>query len=147
MELPLTKLLASSLQSPHADGHNHAGFFRQRNKIAWIDKASIRMLPADQGLEPGKLPVIERNNRLVVETKLLAIESPLQIVFHLQQVNGARMHSLVEYFITCFALRLGAIHGGVRITQHVLGMIIAGGTQRNTDARSRENFVAAQVER
>src|SRR5438093_2308084 len=100
IELPLPELLASSLQSPHANGHNHAGFFRQRNKIAWIDKASIRMLPADQGLEPGKLPVIERNNRLVVETKLLAIESPVKIVFHLQHVNVALMHSLFEYLIT-----------------------------------------------
>src|SRR2546422_3835034 len=81
MELPLSELLASSLQSPHANGHNHAGFFRQRNEIAWIDKASIRMLPADQGLEPGKLSVIERNNRLVVETKLLAIQSAAQIIF------------------------------------------------------------------
>src|SRR5438093_4184074 len=100
IELPLPELLASSLQSPHANGHNHAGFFRQRNEIAWIDKASIRMLPADQGLKPGKLSVIERNNRLVVETKLLAIQSAAQIIFHLQQVNCAGMHSFVEHLVT-----------------------------------------------
>src|SRR6266581_6955366 len=79
IELPLAELLASSLQSPHADGHNHAGFFRQRNEVGRIDQASIRMLPANQRLEPSKVPVIERNNRLIVEKKLFAIESPAQI--------------------------------------------------------------------
>src|SRR2546422_11676199 len=96
MELPLTELLASSLQSPHANGHNHPGFFRQRNEVARIDKASIRMLPADQGFETGELPVVKRNDGLVIQAEFLAIQSAAQIVLHLQQIDGTRMHSFVE---------------------------------------------------
>ena len=84
------------------------------------------MLPANQRFEAREGPILERNNRLIVNAELFAIERAPQVILHLQQIHGVRVHALIEYFITRFALRLGAIHRRVGVAQHVLRMIVAG---------------------
>src|SRR5436309_8622649 len=104
------------------------------------------MLPANQRFEAGKLTVLKRNDRLIVNAEFFAIECAPQVVLHLQQINRPRVHSLVENLVAGFALRLGAIHRGVSVAQHVLWIIVPGRTQRDADTGRRKYFMTAEVE-
>ena len=126
LPLPLTKLLASFLQNPKTDGNDKPGIFSQRNKVRWINKSTLGMLPANQRFESGKRAVIERNDRLIVDAELFAIERAPQVILHLQQIHRLCMHALVEHFIACLALRFGPVHRRVGVAQHVLRMIVSG---------------------
>ncbi len=84
------------------------------------------MLPADQRLKARELSVLERYDGLVMNSQFVTINRPPQIVLHLQNIDGVRVHALIEHFITGLALRLRAIHRRVGIAQHVLGVIVAG---------------------
>ncbi len=107
MPLPLTKLLARAFQNPQTQGNDQAGIFGQRNEVGRINKPSFRMLPTNQCFKAGELSVIERYDRLIVNPQLFTIDCPAQVVLHLQQVDRVRVHSLIEYFVTGFALGLG----------------------------------------
>src|SRR5262245_30222505 len=104
------------------------------------------MLPANQGLEAGELAILQRNDRLIVNAELFALERAPQVVFDLQHINGARVHSFVKHFIASFALRLGTIHRRISVAEHVLGMIVTGRAESNSDARRGENFVTTEIE-
>ncbi len=84
------------------------------------------MLPTNQRLKAGQLSAVEGDDGLIVNAQLVAIDRAAQVVLHLQQINRVRVHSFIEYFVTGLPLRFGAVHRSVRITQHVLGMIVAG---------------------
>ena len=84
------------------------------------------MLPAHERFKSGQVPVIQRNDRLIVNPELFAFERAPQGRFHLQQIDGASVHALVENFVTGFALGLSAIHRGIGVAENVFRMIIAG---------------------
>ena len=126
LPLPLGQLFARAPQNPHPDRNNQARVFSQRNEIDRAYKAALRMLPTNQRFKTRKLAIFQRNDRLVMNAKLLALEGAAQVCFHLQQVNRARVHAFVEHFVASFALRFSAIHRGVGVAQHVFRMIVAG---------------------
>ena len=69
-------------KNPQTDRNDQAGIFGERNEIRWIDEAALGMLPANQRFKAGELAVLERNDRLVVNAELFAIERAAQVVFH-----------------------------------------------------------------
>ena len=95
--LPLSELVARALENPQANRRDHAGILGERDEIDRIDEAALGMLPANQCFEAGELAVLKRNDRLIVNAELFAIECAPQVVLHLQQINRVRMHSFIEY--------------------------------------------------
>src|SRR5689334_16396478 len=96
------------------------------------------MIPAHERFETSETPSLERNDRLVVNTELLVLDGLAQIAFELQPRNGARVHTVVEQFITRLTVFLRAIHRDVRVAQNVFGTIVATRAERDTDTRRRE---------
>src|SRR5260370_36235908 len=101
------------------------------------------MLPANQRFKPGEMSVVERDDRLIVNTKLFTIERASQIIFHLHQVNCSRVHSLVEYFVSSLALGFRSIHLRVGVPQDMRWMIVTSRAELDADAGRSEVFVSA----
>src|SRR5438034_7587359 len=104
------------------------------------------MLPADQRLKAGELPAVERDDRLIMHSQLLALECSTQVILHLQQIDRVCVHAFVKNLVARLALSFRSVHCGVGVTQHVLGMMVTRGTERDADAGGGKNFMAAEVE-
>ena len=105
------------------------------------------MLPADQRLKAGELPAVERDDRLIMNSQLFAVDCAAQVVLHLQHINRVRVHAFVENLVARFALSFRAVHCRIGVAQHVLRMIVTRGTKRDAEAGSGKNLVTAEIER
>jgi hypothetical protein len=77
LPLPFAELLAGPLQNPQAQRNDQAGILGQRNKVGRINKPALGMLPTNQRFKAGELSVLERDDRLVVNAQLFAIDRRL----------------------------------------------------------------------
>ncbi len=144
--LPAVHLPARLAQHPLAERDDHAGLFRDRDEVYRRDEAALRVLPADERLEAAQAEVFERDDGLVVEHELVAFERAAHVGFELQEVDGARVHRLVEDFVARLAERLGAVHGGVGVAQDVFGALVAGRGGRDAHADGGEDLAAREHE-
>src|SRR5215218_7416045 len=105
------------------------------------------MVPAHECFETREASRLERNDWLVVNTEFLVFDRLSQIAFELQSRNGARVHAVVEQFVTRFAVFLRAIHRDVRVAQNVFRTIVTTRAERDADARRGEGGVLIENER
>jgi hypothetical protein len=86
------QLFAGAPQHPLADGQDQAGLFGQADEAARRDQAQFRMLPAQQRLEADDLAARQARLRLVVHTKLVALERAPQRALEAETL----VHALVQ---------------------------------------------------
>ncbi len=132
--LPFLELTASLTEHPLADGNDQSHIFCRRDEVERRNETALRMLPADQGLEPAQLFRLQINDRLIMNHKLLALDGAPQVGLHLQEIEGAGVQGLVKDLVPRFAERFGAIHRRVSITQGLIRLLIANGTEGDADA-------------
>jgi hypothetical protein len=99
------------------------------------------MLPAHQSFETGDASALQRNNGLVMQAHLVALDCVAQVGFSLQANQRLTMHFGIEHLVTCFAATFSAIHRGVGVAQDVFDIAVAGIAERHANAGSRKRFV------
>ncbi len=72
--LPRLVLPACFPHHPFADRNDQAGFLGQADEHRWREEPSLGVLPADERLDLGRIPVAEVDDRLVVEHELVPRE-------------------------------------------------------------------------
>src|SRR5207253_6044235 len=94
--LPQSRLDVGFAQHPLSYWDDQARFFGNGDKLRWRDQPALRVLPADQRLEPNYLAGVEPHLRLVIKLKLSMLNSQAQVGLHLQAFPGASVHGIVE---------------------------------------------------
>ena len=147
-ELPLPRrhLPARLGQNEPAELVNHADVFGDRNELGRTDRASCRMIPARQRLEPLDRPRAQRKNRLVEHRQLAVVDGILQIGLDLQARHRPLPHGRVEQLERRVG-RLRAVQRDRRILQQLLRLHVSGRAQRDADRRGREDLASVDVER
>ena len=105
------------------------------------------MIPSHQRFEAGEHFSLKRHDRLIVHAKLFTLDSAPQVGFEFEQGNSTRVHGALKQLMPRFAAVFRAIHGGVGVAQHILGVFAAVHTQTNADARGGVHLVAVQTKR
>src|SRR5215218_1509315 len=105
------------------------------------------MVPAHECFETREASRLERNDWLVVNTEFLVFDRLAQIAFELQSQNRARVHAVIEYFVTRLSILFRTIHRDVGVAQNVVGTIVATRAERDADTRCGESRVLIEHER
>ncbi|MCY1414983.1 hypothetical protein D9M71_304500 [compost metagenome] len=104
------------------------------------------MLPAHQGLGADQLSVLHVVDRLIEDTKLVAVERLAQRAGQFYQPVRALGQLLAVEGVGCAALALGVEQRRVGIAQQVLGGVRIARVQGDADARGNAVVVAVDVE-
>src|ERR1017187_4837903 len=127
--------------------NNQPGLLGYGNELHRGDEATQWMLPPHQGLKSRNGAGAKVDNRLVMQPKFVALQSPPQVRFHLQATDGAPAHAGVEDLEAGSARPFGAVQGRIGVAHQVLRAIIAVGAPGDPDAGSDKYFVPIQHER
>ena len=76
----------------------------------------------------------KRNNGLVVNDQLAALQAQAQIGFQLQSPHRRRVHRRIENFASGFAALFGAVHGDLGVAHHVRCLQVGIAAQGDPDA-------------
>src|SRR5207247_2081274 len=77
-------------------------------------------------LQRSDLSRLERNNGLVMEDELIALDGLAQVALQLQALHGRRMHARLEERVATLAPSLSGIHRDVRVPQQLVGALPRG---------------------
>src|SRR5258708_35136239 len=80
--LPFRRGAARFPDDPLSHRDNEAGLLGQRNEGRRRDHSLVRMIPANQGLEPADVAARQIDHRLVVELELAGRQRLAQVQFH-----------------------------------------------------------------
>ena len=108
-----------------AQGEDEAGLLGQGDELVRREQAALGMLPAHERLEADRALGRERDDRLVDEPQLVALEGPPQVGLELEHGHRPRVHGVVEDLVAVAPLRLGPVHRGVGVAQQVLRTPVA----------------------
>ncbi len=89
----------------------------------------------------------QRYERLVHQHELFAFERASHAGLDAQARHGLFVHPPVKHLMTGATLGLGAVHRCVRVAQEILGPVALARAQSDSDARRREDSMAADFER
>ena len=104
------------------------------------------MIPSQQRLESHDATALERDDRLVVKRKLVAVHPPSEIGLETMQRKRAFVHGAVEHFVAGMTGRFGSIHCQVGIPDDFLGPVILHRAERDTDTGRGVNLVTVDNE-
>jgi len=90
---------------------------------------------------------LQRNDRLEEQHEFVAIQGALQVVFQLEQSDGARQKFRCEHCIAPFAELFGPVHGDVGVAQHVFRRVKTRSRDGDPNARRCEEFPFHNAER
>src|SRR5689334_25231109 len=82
--VPLEHLAAGAFERPAADRLDQAAVLGDRDEVAGVEQAALRVAPAHQRLETGDLDAAQREQGLVVQLELVAVESLAQLTLDLE---------------------------------------------------------------
>ena len=88
----------------------------------------------------------QRDDRLVVQPQLVAVDRTAQVVLDPQPGDRPVAHRLVEQLVAGPPALLGPVHRGVGVADQLLGALAAAG-ERDADAGGDEVLVAGEHER
>ncbi len=95
---------------------------------------------------PTTSPGGEADDRLVEDAQLVALDGPVQGAFDVETLHRLGPHVLVEELEAGPALRLGPVHGGVRIPNQRLGRV-GSRPHGHADAHAEEHLLSVDQER
>ena len=105
------------------------------------------MTPADQRLGADDVTFRNRDDRLVVQEELVALERMPQVALDLQPRQRLGVHRAIEHLVSSATGVLGAVHRDVGAAQDVFRLFTGAGAQRHANARGCCVLVAADRER
>ena len=105
------------------------------------------MVPPHQRLEPAQRAVLDRDDRLVEDPQLVALEHAPHCVLHAQAAQHPRAHCVVEELAVRVATLLCAVHRGVGIAEQGVRVLVAAACHGDADARAQEVRLVVDVER
>src|SRR4051794_29064917 len=92
--LPLRGLRECLVEHPFADASDETGLLRERDELGGGHQAAFGMVPAQEHLDRGDLPVAQVDLGLEDDSELALVESPVQVVGRAQPVD--RVHPVVS---------------------------------------------------
>ena len=95
---------------PRSSAAEERGRFRE---------AALGMGPSDEGLDSHERAVGHRDDGLVDEPQLFALECSAELALHAQTLDHALAHLLVEGLDASATTGLGSIHRSIRVAQNV----------------------------
>src|SRR5690606_28818005 len=95
--------------------------FGDRDEVGWRYGAAARMLPAQEGLEPGHTAVLEPHDRLVGERELLAFRGAAEVRFELQPIGADRPEGRSKRLDAIAAEALRLVHREFGVLHQILG--------------------------
>ncbi len=105
------------------------------------------MIPTHEGFEARQPARLQTNNRLVIDTEFFLLDRLAQVAFQLQTRHSARVHVVIEEFVTSFAVFLRAIHRDVRVAQDIVGAVVTTRAQRDPNTRGRKCGILVEHKR
>ena len=145
--LPFTNLPAAFLKNPFADRHDGSGSFGHRDKIRRRDQAESWMLPSQECFKPRNLAGLQRDDGLILQHQLVALNGVAQIALNLRLPLQAYARSTIKNLIAILAQLLCSVHCHVRVTQQFISIHIFVGAQRDADTCCNRQVSPRQVER
>ena len=109
-----------------------------RPRVGWRQRA--------RASNPDDRAAVEVDDGLVVGEDFVAFQRAPKVVLQLQRGDGDLVHVAAEHLVAGAPRRLGPVHRGVRVPQHVLGALVAGAGQRDSDADAGEHLVVAHLQ-
>jgi hypothetical protein len=91
--LPLPPRPAGLAQRPLPERHHQTVCLGHPDELGGREQTPLRVLPADQGLDPADLAGRQVEHRLVVQAQLVAIDRPAEVGFLLEPGHHRRRHS------------------------------------------------------
>jgi hypothetical protein len=137
--------LARHLHHAAAHRHDEARCLGRGEEAVRAEQAALRVLPADQSLEPDRLAVREVHDRLVVQEQLLLGEGAVQRSLGLERGGGRGPQLFVEDLVAVPTPLLGPVRGGVGEAHELRRrrVILRDG---DPDAGGHEHLAALQLE-
>ena len=129
-----------------SERHNQPRLLGYRDKIARWNQAAPVVLPADQGLEAGYRSSGECPDWLIVYAQLSALERLPQLGFEQQPGYRLAMHAALEDSRGAVTFAFRPEHGGMRIPQHIVWLLVLGGTPIDADADTDEDLPVIEID-
>ncbi len=104
------------------------------------------MFPAHQRFYLTDLTGFQVDDRLVMQLELAVVQSAMQIRLQFQAFDSVCVHAVVENDATRLALRLGLVHGSVRVAQERVCVFGAAGAEGDPQAAHGEDFPPFQMD-
>ena len=130
-----------------AEGDDETGGLGHVHKIEGGHEATTRVMPAHQGLGPGRCPVMRPHDGLVEDLELSLVEGLVQVGDESKPLEGLALHSGADHLGPASSVLLGEAHGQVGVAEQVLGGPRAGVRDGDADADANGDVVPVDVER
>jgi hypothetical protein len=147
LRLPGPRLAARLAQDPPAHGQDQARLFRQADEVGGEQLAAPAVIPADQRLDLDWTDIPQCNHRLVAEAQLLARSRSAEIGLQVQAVAGGDAQAGLVELVPRAALRLGLVHGQIRVVEHLLRLHGSAAGEGDPDARRDQDVASLHDER
>src|SRR5712691_786513 len=92
LHTPATGVLQCFAYRPLADLQDHPGFLEYGNEFYGGDQPRFRVLPPDQGLEPGDAAARSIHFRLIVQDELIQFDRLAKLVLEQKGFGDPRIH-------------------------------------------------------
>ena len=142
--LPGAALCTCGAQYPVAHRHDQAGVFGNLDKPPGHQQAQLPMLPAHQRFEAGDGAGLERDDRLVMQYELVALDGAPQRGLDRQALQRPRIHRLAVKGEVVPPFLLRVVHRRVGRLDQAIGAVCVVGIDRDTDARTHDRLVLEQ---
>ena len=113
--VPERGLRAGGVEHPAPDRLDQPALLGDRDELGGTDETALGMLPAQQRLDRADRAVVQRDDRLVDDAQLVALERAPQVVLDRQALDRARAHRAVEHLEASASALLGLVHRGVGV--------------------------------
>src|SRR5579862_4197259 len=100
------RLLAGGLEHPAPDVDDQAALLGERDEIERRDHAALRMLPTHERFDTGDALGLERDERLIVQHELAALERALELGPELELAHDHLVRGRLVNLATTLALVL-----------------------------------------
>ena len=145
--LPGKDILACLFQHPFADRDYKTGFLGYRKKHIRRQNPLLRMLPAQQRLNPDYPAVDKIQYRLIVEKKFLFVYRPSKVPLQKEPLKDDVVHLLFKELPIILTTVLGMIHRSVSAFHQSFRVIAVLRKHGDTDADSGIHLMFFQDKR
>src|SRR3954465_2735953 len=115
MRRPFSRIGASSSQNPGAKRNDQTALFRKANELLRQNKATLWMLPANQGFSPVTHALFKVDDGLVVKHKLIARHCPLQSLFEFPALARRHLHGRLKETVAISSLRFSLVQSEIGV--------------------------------
>ena len=123
--LPAAGLAAGLAQDVAAERDDQAGLLGERHELGGRHEAADRVLPAHERLRGDDPAGVERDDRLVLDDHLLALDRLRQLLLEVVAAQDRGGHLRLEELEARLALGLRLVHGDVGVADQLVAVAAA----------------------